>query len=107
LYAAQVDRVLGLGLVVVLLVAEALVIAASLGSPQARSAGGMGLVFARVLINAIPAVAGIRGYFVARRLSSEADTELKNAPMLWVSRQFLTVAVFAYAAVIIDVIRSR
>lgn len=104
LYAGQLDRVLGLCVVLLFVVAEALVVAASLGSPQARSPAGLGLLLARMLINAIPAAAGLKGYFVAKRLPSRADAKQKDAVVLWVSRQFLATAAFAYGAVIFDVI---
>ncbi len=83
------------------LVSEAVVIVASLGFLNGHASLGISRhLLVNVFLTSIPGIAGIRGYYVVRRLRSKLDAEREEATLVWFSRQFLAAAVFAYAAII-------
>ena len=100
LHSSKLTSILSLGTWVVFLVSEALVVITYIRAPK-NTLLTLGFFAANIFITAIPAVAGMRGYYAAKRLSSSLGEEITT---LWFSRQFLLVAAFAYAALITNAI---
>ncbi len=95
----RVSRILLACSLSVFLVGEAVVVVASLGLPKGPSLG-IGRILVNVLLTSIPGLAGIRGYYVVKRLRSNFDAERQEATFVWLSRQFLAVTISAYAVVV-------
>jgi hypothetical protein len=103
LRSAYFTWILLVGTVLVLLVVEATVIVAFAVSPKVHTSLAIGYLLASVLVTSVPGVAGVKGYYVARRLRSAIDAEGEEIIVIWLSRQFLATAVFGYGAVITNV----
>lgn len=104
LRSSQVTRGFLIGSFSLFLAAEVTIIVACLGSHDVLSPITIVYVLGSVLITAIPGIAGLRGYYGVKRLHLIPDGELRETMVVWLSRQFLTTAVFAYGATIWDII---
>jgi len=56
-------------------------------------------ILLNVLVTSVPVVAGVRGHGVVRRLLSLPHDD---DSIIWLGRQFLVVAIFAYCAIIMN-----
>ncbi len=104
MHSEWVTHILWAGAVAVFICAEAVVIVACLGLPQGRPSLGIGEALMNVFLTSIPGVVAIGGYRVIRRLRSRFDAERQDVTFIWLSRQFLVGAIFAYAAIVSIVI---
>jgi|SRR5579859_3548646 len=104
LRSVYVDLTLLIGALLLLLVAEAMVIVAFAVSPKVHPSSAIEYLLGSLFITCIPGVAGIKGYYMVRRLRSTLDAKGDETTAIWLSRQFLGVTVFAYGAVIVNII---
>jgi len=98
-FSQHVSRIMWIGTLLAFLFAESLVIVASVGLTNAHPPQRVGYLLLNILLTVIPVVASIRGYHVAARLRAQFGPERDEAILLWLSRQFLTLAIFAYAGI--------
>jgi hypothetical protein len=103
LRSVYIDRTLLIGTLLLLLIAEAMVIVAFAVSPKMHPSFGIDYLLGSVFITCIPGVAGIKGYYMVRRLRSTLDVKGEDTTAIWLSRHFLGVTVFAYGAVIVNI----
>jgi hypothetical protein len=99
-----VSRMFLVGALLVLLVAETTVIVAFLGLPKVHASSVMVHLLASVFVTSIPGIAGVKGYYVAKRLRLALDVNREETTVMWLSRQYLATAIAAYGAVIMNVI---
>jgi hypothetical protein len=104
LFSSSVSWILLACALSVLIVAEATVIVASLGLPNVHTPLGTARLLASVLFTSIPGIAGVRGYYMVKRLRPASDLEQEKTIVPLLSRQFLFTAIAAYAAIVMNVI---
>ena len=98
-----ISHIILVGALVMLLVAEVTVVAATLGWPNGNvvlGTRGIGQLLVNEFLTLIPFVVGIWGCMVVKRLQSKFDAEREKATFVWLWRQYLAGTVFAYAAII-------
>jgi hypothetical protein len=95
-----ITRVLWVCALLVFLVAEAVLIVASLGLPEGNSSLPVRSVILNVFLASIPAVVGLSGYKAVRGLAAKANMDSADTTFVWLSRQFLIAAIFAYVALL-------
>jgi hypothetical protein len=99
-----ISKAFWMGSLLTLLMAEAMLIVAFLKSSKPHSPLGTYYLFVSVFVTTLPWIIGIKGYSVVRRLGSSLDAEPEKARVIWLSHQFLSAAIFAYATVIVNLI---
>jgi hypothetical protein len=105
LLSERYTKFLMAGTLAIFLVAEAVVIVASLGLRNERPPLGLVSLLTIVFINSLPGIMGISAHQRFKRLKSKNfDVIGEEWSLPFLSRQYLRAAVAAYAAIIMDVI---
>jgi hypothetical protein len=104
LYREYVSWTLLVCAVLIFFGAEAIVIVAWHGLPKAHPFSGIVYLLEFLFINTVPILSGIKGYYAVRRLGPTLDAGREEGTLIWLSRQFLATAVFAYVAIIMEVV---
>ena len=100
----HVSRFFLWSVILLFLLSEAMVIASALGSNRMNSPSEIGKLLGSMLVMSVPAAAGIKGYYAARRLEVTLEEERHETTIMWMSRQFLVAAIFGYSAIISNIV---
>jgi|GEM_PF-4623325 len=102
--STYITRTLFVGALLLLVIAEAVVIVSFVGSTKLHSTLTLGYLLGIVLVTSVPGVAGIKGYQVVGKIRSTLDAQGETKTVIWLSRQFLAMAIAGYGAIIAIVV---
>jgi len=102
--SANVSKALEVGSFLVFVVAEAVVIAASLKLPKPISPSVVRSLLLNVFLTCAPGAVGVHGYKVVNRIRSKFDAQREDPTFVWLSRQFLAATIVAYGVIVSNVV---